>query len=90
MDSDVELALLKIGQSIAELVRMRMAIQGHGGNVDVLIADNRVIVSSRAANLRVAEVGCPGRPPAAVFVATARDVLPNVATDLWHSVVRQA
>jgi len=75
-------ALLAAGETLAEVLRAGLAARGLPGELSVRVEGSRVVVASRAPEVRAAELGAPGRPPSAPVETLARCAAGEIARTL--------
>jgi hypothetical protein len=72
LEESVKDALLQAGEHLAEAMRAGLSAQGLPSELCVIVEDGRVVVASRSAVLRKAELGSAGVPPRGAMEETAR------------------
>ncbi len=78
MDESLSDSLLAAGERLAEAMRTGLAAQGLPSELTVLVDGGRVVIASRSAAVRDAEVGTACRPPRALMESVARDTAPDL------------
>ena len=69
-------ALLAAGEQLAEAMRTALAARGLPSDLCVMVDGGRVVVASRSAAVRRAELGEPGIAPGAAMEGAAREAAP--------------
>jgi hypothetical protein len=82
MEESLMDALASAGEMLAEVVRTGLAAQGLPGEVSVIVRDGRIMVASRSATVRDAEVGTRRRAPGAVLETIGRDNAGRVVAEV--------
>ncbi len=72
MEETLKDALLQAGEHLAEAMRAELSAQGFPSELCMFVEDGRVVVASRSAALRKAEVGSAGVAPRAAMEGAAR------------------
>jgi hypothetical protein len=82
MEESLMDALASAGDMLAEAVRTGLSSQGFPGDVSVFVRDGRIMVASRSAAVRDAEVGTRHRAPGAVLEMIGRDNAGRVVAEV--------
>ncbi len=82
MEESLKDALLQAGEHLAEAMRAGLSAQGLPSELCVFVEDGRVVVASRSAALRKAELGTAGVAPRAAMEGTARVAAAQTVRDL--------
>lgn len=78
LEESLSEALLAAGELLAEAMRMELSARGLASELTVLVEGERVVIASRSAAVRDAEVGTASRPPAPMMESIAREAAPDL------------
>ncbi len=82
MEESLKDALLEAGERLAEMFRAGLSRQGLPDEVCLIVDEGRVVVASRSAVVRQAELGEAGTPPRGVMEGLGRDAAPALVEGL--------
>jgi hypothetical protein len=82
MEESLMDALASAGEVLAEAMRAGLAAQGLPADVSVFARNGRIVVASRSAAVRDAEVGTRSRAPGAVLEIIGRDNAGRVVAEV--------
>jgi hypothetical protein len=84
LEESMKDALLQAGERLAEAIRAELSAQGLPSELCVAVEDGRVVVASRSAAARDAELGAAGVAPLGSMEKAAREAAGDVVRGLAH------
>ncbi len=75
-------ALLAVGERLGEALRVGLSAEGLPDEVCLIVEDGRVVVASRSAAVRRAELGAAGQAPRGAMERLARGAASHVVRAL--------